>query len=212
MSHQCTPHSQISAVWMFMQVSKKDLLKPGHSLGHWQPSSWWGPLRIIVQGACNTSGNSLFSSVVIGRFVCGCVCLWWGVWGLQEVLEHLHIYLYDGIRVHLWVWYLNSDEHWSLQRLTAHVISVEIKCSISLFFLKVYSAYRRENCKDISSWLPLHCRISAESLSSTTQQKHRGGVMEEKWWSPAGAVVWMFYRWNDEKEMKPDSTPMLILF
>ena len=89
-----------------------------------------------------------------------------------------------------------------------------MKCSLSFFPpFKEYSAYRRENCKDISSWLPsLHDYISAERLSYNTRRKQRGGETEEKWWSPAAAVVWMFYRWKDEKEMKPCSTSMLILF
>lgn len=85
------------------------------------------------------------------------------------------------------------------------------KCSglLLFFFLEGYSVHRRENCKDISSWLPLHCYISAQCLSTTTQQNHRGEI-EEECWSPAGALEWMFYRWKDEKEMKQCPISMLI--
>lgn len=58
-----------------------------------------------------------------------------GVTGGGGASAHLSVVLYDGIILRLWVWYLNSDEHRSLQRLTAHVIPADKMFS----FLSIFS-------------------------------------------------------------------------
>lgn len=131
--------------------------------------------------------HSLMIWIVIGKWMCVCVC------GCQEV----------------WNYHLSSPVGWkhihtrvvlhpfTSQRTSADVTSIEIEKFF--FFSRKFSPYvAGENCEDILSWLPLQYCISAERLSSEEERWRRnddvllvqlnecfmGGRMK-KWWGPA---------------------------
>lgn len=126
-------------------------------------------------------GYSVFSWVLIGRSSCVCACAYGcrGVSGLQKTAAC------QSVCCHMQLMGVLPHHSESSCNFCWNEMSSSKKGERD-------SAHSRENYKDISSWLPLRCCIAAEILLTALSRSTRRERWRRKWWSPAGAVVWMF--------------------